>query len=75
MPRFYWCALEAVFTTHSDGYEKVIEAINQKYDKRFRIYENTDSKWLAESARGSESVSRNRQNRPVPEFWERISDN
>ena len=39
------CALEAVFTTHSDGYEKVIDAINQKYDKRLKLYRDGIAQW------------------------------
>ena len=39
------CALEAVFSTHSVGFEKVIEVINKKYDKRLKLYRDGIAQW------------------------------
>ena len=39
------CELEAVFSTHSVGFEKVINAINKKYDKRLKLYRDGIAQW------------------------------
>ena len=39
------CALEGIYNTHSAGSEKVIDAINKKYDERLKLYRNGIAQW------------------------------
>ena len=39
------CALEAIYSTHSKDSEAVISAINQKYDKRLKLYRDGIKQW------------------------------
>ena len=39
------CALEAIYSTHSKDSEAVISAINQKYDKRLKLYHDGIKQW------------------------------
>ena len=39
------CALEAVYNAHSDGFEKVIDVINKKYDQRLKLYRDGIAQW------------------------------
>ena len=39
------CALEAIYSTHSKDSEAVISTINQKYDKRLKLYRDGIKQW------------------------------
>ena len=39
------CALEGIYNAHSAGSEKVIDAINKKYDERLKLYRNGIAQW------------------------------
>ena len=39
------CALEAIYSTHSKDSQAVISAINQKYDKRLKLYRDEIKQW------------------------------
>ena len=39
------CALEAIYSTHSKDSQTVISAINQKYDKRLKLYRDGIKQW------------------------------
>ena len=39
------CALEAIYSTHSKDSQAVISAINQKYDKRLKLYRDGIKQW------------------------------
>lgn len=39
------CALEAIYSTHSDKTDEVITAVNKKYDERIRLYRSGIKQW------------------------------